>query len=92
MERKVDQLEEELIYLSAKDLKRIEVFIQEISGKVLHPHHCIVYNARCQEELQIYQPQGAHQQAGHLQCQQEGRGQGEVQGQVRGDEKLGMGL
>ena len=47
MERKVDQLEEELNYLSAKkDLKRLDVFIQEISGKVLHPHHYLMLIAR----------------------------------------------
>ena len=47
LERKVDQLEEELNYLSSKrDLKRLESFIEEISGKVLHPHHYLMLIAR----------------------------------------------
>ena len=47
LERKVDQLEEELNFLSSKrDLKRIEKFIDEISGKVLHPQHYLMLIAR----------------------------------------------
>ena len=47
MERKVDQLEEELNYLSTKrDLKKLERFIDEISGPVLHPHHYLMLIAR----------------------------------------------
>ena len=47
LERKVDQLEEELNYLSSKrDLKRLESFIEEISGRVLHPHHYLMLIAR----------------------------------------------
>ena len=47
LERKVDQLEEELNFLSTKrDLKRLESFIEEISGKVLHPHHYLMLIAR----------------------------------------------
>ena len=47
LERKVDQLEEELNFLSSKrDLKRLESFIEEISGKVLHPHHYLMLIAR----------------------------------------------
>ena len=47
LERKVDQLEEDLNYLSSKrDLKRLELFIEEISGKVLHPHHYLMLIAR----------------------------------------------
>ena len=47
LERKVDQLEEELNYLSAKkDLNKLDVFIQEISGKVLHPQHYLMLIAR----------------------------------------------
>ena len=43
----MDQLEEELNYLSSKrDLKRLESFIEEISGKVLHPHHYLMLIAR----------------------------------------------
>ena len=38
LERKIDQLEEDLNYLSArKDLRRLEDFITELSGAVLHP-------------------------------------------------------
>ena len=40
-------MEEELNYLSSKrDLKRLESFIGEISGKVLHPHHYLMLIAR----------------------------------------------
>ena len=47
LERKVDQLEEELNFLSSKrDLKKMEVFIEDISGKVLHPHHYLMLIAR----------------------------------------------
>ena len=47
LKRKVDQLDEELNYLSSKrDLKRLESFIEEISGKVLHPHHYLMLIAR----------------------------------------------
>ena len=47
LERKVDQLEEELNFLSSKrDLKKLEFFIQEISGKVLHPQHYLMLIAR----------------------------------------------
>jgi len=47
LERKVDQLEEELNFLSSKrDLKKLEFFINEISGKVLHPQHYLMLIAR----------------------------------------------
>ena len=40
-------MEEELNYLSSKrDLKRLESFIEEISGRVLHPHHYLILIAR----------------------------------------------
>jgi polyhydroxyalkanoate synthesis regulator phasin len=47
LERKVDQLEEELNFLSSKrDLNKLESFINEISGKVLHPQHYLMLIAR----------------------------------------------
>ena len=47
MERKIDQLEEELNYLSGKkDLKRLEEFISDLSSSVLHPHHYLLLIAR----------------------------------------------
>ena len=47
MERKIDQLEEELNYLSGKkDLKRLEEFITDLSSSVLHPHHYLLLIAR----------------------------------------------
>ena len=32
--------------LSRKDLKRLEFFIKELQGDVLHPHHCLLLIAR----------------------------------------------
>ena len=47
LERKIDQLEEELNFLSSKkDLRRLENFIQELSSTVLHPHHYLLLIAR----------------------------------------------
>jgi len=47
LERKIDQMEEELNDLSAKkDLKRLEFFIKELQGAVLHPHHYLLLIAR----------------------------------------------
>ena len=47
LERKIDQLEEELNFLSSKkDLRRLENFIQELSATVLHPHHYLLLIAR----------------------------------------------
>ena len=47
LERKIDQLEEELNYLSArKDLRRLERFISDLSGPVLHPQHYLLLIAR----------------------------------------------
>ena len=47
LERKIDQLEEELNFLSSKkDLRRLERFIQELSSTVLHPHHYLLLIAR----------------------------------------------
>lgn len=47
LERKIDQLEEELNYLSTrKDLRRLERFIKDLSGPVLHPQHYLLLIAR----------------------------------------------
>ena len=47
LERKIDQLEEELNFLSSKkDLRRLESFISELSSKVLHPQHYLLLIAR----------------------------------------------
>jgi len=47
LERKIDQMEEELNDLSAKkDLKRLEFFIKELQGAVLHPNHYLLLIAR----------------------------------------------
>ena len=47
MERKIDQLEEELNFLSSKkDLRKLENFITDLSAKVLHPHHYLLLIAR----------------------------------------------
>ena len=47
LERKIDQLEEELNFLSSKkDLRRLESFIQELSSTLLHPHHYLLLIAR----------------------------------------------
>ena len=47
MEGKIDQLEEELNFLSAKkDLKKLENFISDLSNKVLHPQHYLLLIAR----------------------------------------------
>ena len=47
LERKIDQLEEELNFLSAKkDLRKLENFITDLSSKVLHPHHYLLLIAR----------------------------------------------
>ena len=47
LERKIDQLEEELNYLSTrKDLRRLESFIKDLSGPVLHPQHYLLLIAR----------------------------------------------
>jgi len=58
LERKIDQMEEELNDLSSrKDLKRLEFFIREMQGRVLHPHHYLLLIARrnyqmiCQQQL-----------------------------------------
>ena len=47
LERKIDQLEEELNFLSSKkDLRRLESFITELSATVLHPQHYLLLIAR----------------------------------------------
>jgi len=47
LERKIDQMEEELNDLSAKkDLKRLEFFVKELQGAVLHPNHYLLLIAR----------------------------------------------
>ena len=47
LERKIDQLEEELNYLSTKkDLRKLEEFISDLSRTVLHPHHYLLLIAR----------------------------------------------
>ena len=47
LERKIDQLEEELNYISAKrNVTQLERFIREMSDKILHPQHYLLLIAR----------------------------------------------